>query len=126
MTTLRVYVGGIATGLESSRALQERLDHEPGRGNDKFRDYENTVTAMSTGRLQDHARRLAAQIDSWDEDGFDRITLIGNSIGGLLVRYAYLYGAGALPPEPRRPWASKVDRIVLLGTPNRGFRRESL
>lgn len=53
----------------------------------------------------------------------EELSLVGHSMGGLVVRSACHYGRaqrvrGSLPP--RRPWSSKVRRVVLLGTPNTG------
>jgi pimeloyl-ACP methyl ester carboxylesterase len=50
----------------------------------------------------------------------EQITLIGHSIGGLLVRYAYLAARGGFG-DPPREWANHARRIVLLSTPNRGL-----
>ncbi|WP_211882374.1 esterase/lipase family protein [Pseudarthrobacter albicanus] len=58
------------------------------------------------------------------------VVLVGHSLGGILIRAAYLYGLGydretADDSEPH-DWAKKVTRIVLLGSPNTGFREQNL
>jgi pimeloyl-ACP methyl ester carboxylesterase len=76
--------------------------------------------------MRQRSSELAAQINSWDQtDAPDKIVLIGFSMGGLLVRCAYLFHAGG-DEEARRTWVDKVERIVLLGTPNAGFERRRL
>lgn len=57
------------------------------------------------------------------------VVLIGHSIGGILVRAAYLYGLGydrETDGSPTHVWAKKVTRIVLLGSPNAGFHGKNL
>ena len=69
--------------------------------------------------------RLRAE---WDNTGgFERIVLVGHSQGGLVVRHAYLLDSGVyadvLGPHD---WVTKVERIVLLAAPNRGFQMSRL
>lgn len=94
---------------------------------------------------------LALMVDSaWDAAAgagrpYESIVFIGHSIGGLLARKLYVAAMGEqrrdgrveAPFEPRlkqrlqprkpledvqaRPWAAKVDRIVLLAGINRGW-----
>lgn len=58
------------------------------------------------------------------------VVLVGHSLGGILVRAAYLYGLGydRETTDDYKPyeWAKKVTRIVLLGSPNTGFRGKNL
>jgi alpha-beta hydrolase superfamily lysophospholipase len=49
------------------------------------------------------------------------VVLLGHSMGGMVVRSAYLNGL-----ERGMPWAAAVSRIVLFASPNRGFSRERL
>ena len=60
--------------------------------------------------------------------GFEDITLIGHSAGALIARKAYVYGRGKTEDRdpwpyqsPIRPWATKVNRIVLAAGMNRGW-----
>lgn len=54
-----------------------------------------------------------------------RFNLVAHSMGGLIARYAAMYGDRDLPPEgvePRPDWAgaSFVSKIFMFGTPNEG------
>lgn len=64
-----------------------------------------------------------------DGDRTTDVILVGHSLGGILVRAAYLYGLGydrETRGDAPHEWAQKVTRIVLLGTPNTGFRGRNL
>jgi pimeloyl-ACP methyl ester carboxylesterase len=59
---------------------------------------------------------------------YKRIVLVGHSMGGLLVRKAYVYGCGHVEDrgvyrsvEGSHDWVDKVDRLVLLAGINRGW-----
>ena len=54
-----------------------------------------------------------------------KFNILAHSMGGLIARYAAMYGAADLPPNGRTPiptWAGAKDisRILLFGTPNEG------
>jgi pimeloyl-ACP methyl ester carboxylesterase len=54
-----------------------------------------------------------------------RFNLVAHSMGGLVARYAAMYGDRDLPPagaEPRPDWAGRtfVNKIFMFGTPNEG------
>jgi hypothetical protein len=78
--------------------------------------------------MEDAAHRLSVQVRTWAGSNgrgepADEVLLVGHSIGGLLVRHAYLLDAG-LTGEPAHgtyEWTDKVRRIVLLAAPNAGF-----
>jgi hypothetical protein len=63
-----------------------------------------------------------------EERPYDRIVLIGHSMGALLIRKSYVFACGqnhelwasGLRPAPRS-WAEKVDRIILMAGMNRGW-----
>ncbi len=73
----------------------------------------------------------------WEErrGGYESVLLVGHSLGALLARKLYVCACGAIeaaPFEPGlddgdlatdrpRPWAQKVERIVLLAGMNRGW-----
>ena len=74
------------------------------------------------GRAADLAAQLEAKIHQrWEADGgFEDVILIGHSLGGLLVRQAYLIGLGTTGGTAAHPWAARVTRIVLFASMNRG------
>ncbi len=54
-----------------------------------------------------------------------RFNILAHSMGGLVARYAAMYGIADLLPEGREPtpsWAgaAHINRIVMFGTPNEG------
>lgn len=56
---------------------------------------------------------------------YDRIVLIGHSLGGELLRKAYLWGAGEEEDRPvhrgKHEWINHVERFVSLASINRGW-----
>lgn len=62
-----------------------------------------------------------------DQGQYDRIILIGYSIGGLIIRKTYLIAMGFGDDETLvrkakpMPWATRVERIVLMAAINRGI-----
>ncbi|HXF43574.1 MAG TPA: hypothetical protein VNK26_07520 [Pyrinomonadaceae bacterium] len=72
------------------------------------------------------ARLLIRKIESLKkrlQDPHLRFDVIAHSMGGLIVRYAALYGDADLPagkPKPTWAGAENFDKIFLLGTPNQG------
>jgi len=62
---------------------------------------------------------------------YNKIILIGHSLGALLARKLYVCACGEIPSAPIEPeisakntrvWAEKIERIVLLAGMNRGWR----
>jgi pimeloyl-ACP methyl ester carboxylesterase len=122
MSGLIVYVGGLS---EKPTAIVPLLDQLRKRADLAGYDtyvYQRSVTPFSRGKLAERGRELAAAISNyWDTQGNpDDVILMGHSIGGLLVRSAYLNGVGAFGDEPNA-WAQRVSRIVLFAAPNRGL-----
>ncbi len=55
-----------------------------------------------------------------------RFNIIAHSMGGLIARYAAMYGDADLPkdgipPAPTWAGAAHIQRIIMLGTPNEGL-----
>jgi len=77
------------------------------------------------GDLAAHIRQWAGEI-SEDVEAPDAIIIVGHSFGGVLARAAFVHdvgdGGASRTPNSGRPWTRLVRRIVLLGTPNSGFR----
>lgn len=90
--------------------------------------FSHQVQFTSLGTAQAIARELDSCIASKMVDGhYDSITLIGHSIGGMIVRRAYLIGSGATDETPATPaeWTRKVDRILLFASVNKGIPRDA-
>ncbi|HEX8890189.1 MAG TPA: hypothetical protein VF779_13615 [Pyrinomonadaceae bacterium] len=54
-----------------------------------------------------------------------RFNVVAHSMGGLVARYAAMYGDADLPPdgvEPKPTWAgaAHINKIIMFGTPNEG------
>lgn len=54
-----------------------------------------------------------------------KFDLIAHSMGGLIGRYAAMYGTADLPPDGRKPvptWAGArhINKLLMFGTPNEG------
>lgn len=75
------------------------------------------------GRAKDFATELAADIhQQWVAGGgYDSVVLVGHSLGGVLVRHAYLHALGTFDESDRRDWAHAVERVVLFASLNRGI-----
>jgi pimeloyl-ACP methyl ester carboxylesterase len=101
-------------------ALLAGLRAEPRLAGFDFFVYPRAITRFSRGNLSARGDELADVLDEyWCDNGRpEKVILIGHSIGGLLVRHAYL---AALADARKQPWARCVERIVLLAAPNRGF-----
>ena len=125
---LIVFVGGLDRSLRHFRPLLDELQKEPVliARNAKYLEFDQTTYRIGLRRLANVADRLAAKINQkWiTHGGFQEILFIGHSVGGLLLREAYLSGYGEAA-QPRYSWAGAVSRIVLLAAPNRGLSRLS-
>lgn len=132
---LFVYVPPITAGTDLWEKLAARLKTEPECQDDDFRVCpelrSERITIWSRGTMEQFGADVAAQIDNWDRvagergNAYDEVVLVGNSVGGLLVRWAWLYGFGAFAAHNQRQqpqaWAVKVRRIVLCASVNRGL-----
>jgi hypothetical protein len=90
--------------------------------------FHHGLTWWKTERMADAANRLSVQIRTWAGDNgagapVEEVLLLGHSIGGLLVRHAFLLDAGHAGEAGHQtyPWTAKVRRIVLLAAPNAGW-----
>jgi pimeloyl-ACP methyl ester carboxylesterase len=81
---------------------------------------------ISNSRPSDMTNVIELSIrERYNEHKYSKIILLGYSLGGLLLRKAYVWGSGfesdRVPAHGRHEWASKVDRFVSLAAPNRGW-----
>jgi pimeloyl-ACP methyl ester carboxylesterase len=122
---LVVIVPGLSGRYRYWQPLCERLQQEGDYGLDetKWLGFEHKIWLLSIGRLDSPANKLKSRIDAeWTlAGGFEEIILVGHSLGGLIVRQAFLLARGAAGDEDACEWSSKVCRIVLLASLNRGI-----
>jgi hypothetical protein len=82
----------------------------------------NTGRHISTNG-REFARLLHQLVAAWPVPVRD-ISLIGHSMGGLVIRSACYYASATRPwhgfARFRRSWTSKTRRVVLIGVPNTG------
>lgn len=123
MTRLIVVVPAIASSTDRWEPLLSRLKEEPALVGSRWVMWNHNCGALSVARASKLATRLKAAVEEqWIAHGpFDDIVLVGHSLGGLLVRAAYLKACGAdVPGKQPAEWVSKVSRIILFAAVNRG------
>ncbi|MFL5800164.1 MAG: hypothetical protein ACJ8CR_00175 [Roseiflexaceae bacterium] len=123
---LLVLIHGYFRTTESLRPLANVL-----RQDEALKEYDILLVPYRVGRLfnadpNDLAIGLINAITSTLSDGlqYKTITLLGHSLGGLLVRHMYLIAKGVTKVDKAviyRTWTERVDTIVLVSTPNRGL-----
>ena len=117
--------GGFLTALEQQGYREARWDLPPERG------YEDTIYVFPYDWRRDLVE--TSQILIRKIENLKRILgrpnlkfdIVAHSMGGLVARYAAMYGAADLPRGEGRPvvtWAGArhIARIILLGPPNQG------
>jgi predicted esterase len=129
-TGLFVFIPGLPSrtvpGVPRWRRLVDRLSADLGPGW-RVEVFEHGLTATSREDLDHVVRRLAAQMRDWTGDLStdvappDEIIIAGHSFGGVLARAAFLLDAAG-PGRTGRRWTGLVRRMVLLGSPNGGYR----
>lgn len=94
-------------GHDHGAALARDLGWEP-----VYAHYNSGLHVSLNGRAL--AGRLERLVGSWPAPARE-LAILGHSMGGLLARSAFHYGALA-----GHAWPSKVSRLVFLGTPHHG------
>lgn len=112
------------TGALEKRGYKEgKWDAPPKNG------FEDTFYVFAYDWRRDNvenARLLMRQIDALKRKLKKprlKFNVIAHSMGGLIARYAAMYGKADLPTgKPRPTWAGawSLDKVFLLGTPNEG------
>jgi pimeloyl-ACP methyl ester carboxylesterase len=79
---------------------------------------DNVETARELVRRIDALKRRLNRPDL-------KFNIVAHSMGGLIARYAAMYGDADLPPDTSQPvptWAgaSSISKIFMMGTPNEG------
>ena len=123
MKRLIVVVPAIANDFTHWEPLLSRLAKEPSLAGTHWMKWAHNSGRFSPVSPSVLAKRLKAAIDEqWIANGpFDEVVLVGHSLGGLLVRSAYLIACGTGDSSGRRAdWADGVSRIILMAAVNRG------
>ena len=125
---LVVFVPGLRHHLSTRQDLHEwkrlrnRLANEPRYSHHKvqWELFDHGSTVLSRGGLRQEANKLKAYIEEiWTAGGGHKdIVLVAHSLGGPILRAAYLLAAReARPPN----WTQYVSRFVLFASVNRGI-----
>ena len=111
-------------------ALEKRGGYKEGKWDAPSKDgFEDTFYVFPYDWRRDNvenARLLMNKIDALKRKLKKpnlKFNIISHSMGGLIARYAAMYGNADLPRgKPRPTWAGakSLDKIFLLGTPNEG------
>jgi alpha-beta hydrolase superfamily lysophospholipase len=121
---LVVVVPSIHDRFEPWDGLIKRLKTLPGYDDATcdWRHIHHGADFRHRGRAMDFGAELAANVNQqWvAAGGYEDVVLVGHSLGGVFVRYAYLHALGTFDPTDRRPWAEAVERVVLFASLNRG------
>lgn len=82
--------------------------------------YEHGIGFTTVGSAYSYVGELNACIqEKVTHRKFTKVTLVGHSIGGMLARRAYLDASSKLIETPSS-WTTRVDRILLFASVNRG------
>ena len=111
-------------------ALQTRGGYKEGKWNAPPKDgYQDTFYVFPYDWRRDNvetARTLIRQVEALKRKLGKpnlKFNIVAHSMGGLIARYAAMYGDADLPmgaPKPTWAGARHFDKIFLLGTPNEG------
>jgi hypothetical protein len=120
---LVVVVPAVGQGRAQWTSFLEALKREPGSKSMDWLFIHHRIGFTTRGSAASHAENVASCINEKNNASkYKSITLVGHSVGGMLVRSAYLLSAGAYPGQVRAEgaWVEKVDRILLFASVNRG------
>jgi alpha-beta hydrolase superfamily lysophospholipase len=122
---LVVLVPGIGGDTRLWQPLVDRIEKEPpfSQAQVTWLRFDHKTRWFGMGRLDSLGKRLNALVAAeWlRSGGYDDILLIGHSMGGLVVRQAYLLAAGGVADVSPSAWSARVSRIVLMASLNRGI-----
>jgi pimeloyl-ACP methyl ester carboxylesterase len=117
-----MFVPGLMGGEPKWEPLKARLQQEPElAGSEWCFWHHHILRSAGFRRAEKAAWELKATIDEkCSGGGYADIVLIGHSMGGLLVRQAYLMASGYQTGQRSR-WQPLVSKIVLFAATNRGL-----
>lgn len=126
--TLIAYVPAIGMKVSSWEPLISRLKHDIGDssslGDIEWAGWDHNCHLLSSKPLMTVSQRFCDWLDAkwFVSGGYEKIILIGHSMGGIIVRQAYLISAGLEPNRPSSDWWKYVDKFMLLAAINRGIK----
>jgi pimeloyl-ACP methyl ester carboxylesterase len=130
MKKLVVVVPALFGFMSAWKPLKERLRKEPDLVDSVWREWHHHAGLLTRKTAMAYALDLRAYIDNiWRTEGpFDEILLVGHSLGGVLVRQAFLLGSQIFFEQYKHQdeWCLNVKRFVLFASINRGFNPENL
>ncbi len=120
---LVVIVPAIYPRKKSWDNLVKRLQKEPAFENSEWLYLDHGCRLYSRVRCRDLSLQIKAKIDAavGKNPKIRDIVLLGHSLGGLLVRQAYILAATEATGLPSLRWANFVSRIGLFASVNRGL-----
>ena len=122
---LVVFVAGLRGLSPKWDSLRGQLAREPGYRPDDahWLSFDHESMVLSFGSLRKVATKLAATIEAqWARvGGYDDVVLVAHSIGGPILRDAYVLKAGASLGGRAADWTQRVSRFVLFASVNRGI-----
>ena len=127
---LVILVPGLRSRSSEWKPLRDRLATESpyAPGEAYWVTFEHGSGIYSFGGLRRLAEKLNALIETeWLRNrSFEDVVLVAHSIGGLIVREAYLLASGAYPETKPSEWPRRTSRIVLFASINRGIHTQSI
>jgi len=124
---LVVVVPGTGQGPKEWQSFLDRLKKEEASQDFAWLVFDHQITRPTFGSARRLVDELASCIDEKvTRSQYSHITLIGHSIGGMLIRRAYLQSADALADQPASNvgWARLVDKMFLFSSVNKGIRSD--
>jgi pimeloyl-ACP methyl ester carboxylesterase len=102
----------------------DRVDYGPALA--RARDQTAIYVRYNSGRhISENGRDLSEQLEqlfaAWPGEGFEELTIVAHSMGGLVTRSACHYAL-----EAGHAWVERLRRTFLLGVPSRGAPLEQL
>lgn len=96
--------------------LKNLMELDPEFDGSKVVIFSYNASLFSNERLEDIGEELNLFLEAkFQSSIYNKISIVGHSIGGLIARKAYL-----LSLNNKTKWNEVLAKIVLLGTPNRG------
>lgn len=129
MKRLIVVVAGFRPDKSKWEPLICRLNRDPGFTESTVLWIDHKIGYLSRRPMSEYAIELGARVAQKvrEDDQIDEIVFLAHSLGGPLVRHAYLLAARTDEDAAiDSSWATKVSGFVLLASVNRGLEFEAL